>query len=84
LAKLLTTTDVGDKLGFSSVTIHNRVAAGTFPKPTEVNGRVRYWSVAAVNKWKAENRDLLKSMQRRKDARPKAKKSKATRKKKAA
>lgn len=78
---MLTTTEVAEKLGVSAVTIHNRIAAGSFPEPDETNGRKRLWEVATVNAWKKENRDLLKSITRRSASRVKVK---AKAKKKAA
>jgi predicted DNA-binding transcriptional regulator AlpA len=63
--KQLTTTGIANKFGVKPVTIHKRVADGSFPQPAETRGRVRYWEVAQVQAWAKANKDIVKGMKER-------------------
>lgn len=66
----------------SAVTIHNRVHAGEFPKPDDVNGRKRLWNVGTVNGWAKSNKKTITAMQTRSNRFGSKKAAKATKAKK--
>jgi prophage regulatory protein len=53
MGRLLKLAEVKSEVGLGTSTIYRRMAAGTFPKPKDLGGSVR-WDADAIEAWKSD------------------------------
>ncbi len=58
LEKLISMSELTEKLGLSRSTIYVMMGEGTFPSPIKIGSKRIAWRVATIDKWITEREEL--------------------------